>query len=103
MEYESFIPLAFSGSGRLSRKCSRSFSHTAECIANRRKEPKSKVSAWIKARLNFSLIRSMLLSLREQEHSQTLIISAKLICVLLLLRVSSNESLTDSFHITSRS
>ena len=32
-------------------------------LANRRKEPKSKISAWIKARLNFALIRSMLLCL----------------------------------------
>ena len=30
----------------------------------RRKEPKSKISAWVKARLNFALIRSMLLCLR---------------------------------------
>ena len=35
-----------------------SFPHTAESLANRRKEPKSKSSAWIKARLNFALIRS---------------------------------------------
>ena len=36
----------------------------------------------------------------EQEHSQTLIISAKLICVPLLLRVTSNGSLTDLFQVT---
>ena len=35
-----------------------SFPHTAERLANRRKEPKSKSSACIKARLNFALIRS---------------------------------------------
>ena len=35
-----------------------------EHLANRRKEPKSKISAWIKARVNFNLIRSMLLCLR---------------------------------------
>ena len=44
----------------MSRECSCFFSHTAERLANRRKEPKSKISAWIKARLNFALIRSML-------------------------------------------
>ena len=36
------------------------FSHIAERLANRKKEPKS---AWIKARLNFTLIRSILLCL----------------------------------------
>ena len=35
--------------------------HTSERLANRRKEPKSKISAWIKTRLNFALIQSMLL------------------------------------------
>ena len=47
----------------MSRECCRFFSHTAERFANRRKEPKNKISAWIKARLNVALIRSMLLCL----------------------------------------
>ena len=50
--------------GGMSRECSRIFLHTAERFANRRKEPKSKISAWIKARLNFALIRTMLLCFR---------------------------------------
>ena len=53
----------FSCFGGVNRECSRFFWHTTERLANRRKEPKSKISAWIKARLNFSLIRSMLLCL----------------------------------------
>ena len=48
----------------MSREYSRFFLHTAERLANRRKEPKNKISAWIKARLNFALIRSMLIRLR---------------------------------------
>ena len=44
-------------------ECSHIFLHTVERLANRRKEPKSKTSAWIKAILNFALIRSMLLCL----------------------------------------
>ena len=64
LEHRSLIPLVFSCFGGMSRKCHGFFSHTAERLANRRKEPKSKISAWIKARLNFALIRSMLLCLR---------------------------------------
>ena len=64
MEHGSFTPLVFSCFGGMSRECRCFFSHTAERLANRRKEPKSKISAWIKARLNFALIRSMLLCLR---------------------------------------
>ena len=65
MEHRSVTPLVFSCFGRMSRECSRFFSHTAEPLANRRKETKSKISAWIKARLNFALIRSMLLCLHR--------------------------------------
>ena len=64
VEHGSFTPLVFSCFGRMSRECSRFFSHTAESLANRRKEPKSKISAWIKATLNFPLIRSVLLCLQ---------------------------------------
>ena len=64
VEHGSFTPLVFSCFGGMNRECSRFSSHTAERLANRRKEPKSKISAWIKARLNFALIRSMLLCLR---------------------------------------
>ena len=64
MEHGSFTPLVFSYFGGMNRECSRFFLHTAERLATRRKEPKSKISAWIKARLNFALIRSMLLCLR---------------------------------------
>ena len=63
VEHKSFISLVFSCFRGINRECSRFFSHTTERLANRRKEPKSKISAWIKARLNFALIRSMLLCL----------------------------------------
>ena len=53
----------------MSRECSRFFSHIAERLADRKKEPKSKTSAWIKARLNFALTRSMLLCLRGTRAS----------------------------------
>ena len=98
VEHKSFTSLVFSCFRGINRECSRFFSHTAERLANRRKEPKSKISAWIKARLKFEACCCVFM---EQKYPQTLIISAKLICVPLLLREISNESLTDSFHITS--
>ena len=59
----SFTPLVFSCFGRMIRKCSHLFSHTAERLVNRRTETKSNISAWIKGRLDFALIESMLLCL----------------------------------------
>ena len=64
VKHGSFTPLVFSCFGGMSRECSRFFWHTAECLASRTKQSKSKISAWIKARVNFALIRSMLLRLR---------------------------------------
>ena len=63
VEHGSFTPLVFSCFGRMSRECSCFFLHAAEHLANRRKEPKSKIITWIKARLNFALILNMLLCL----------------------------------------
>ena len=63
VEHGLFTPLVFLCFGGMSRECSRFPLHTAERLANRRKESKSKISAWIKARLNFALIRTMLLYL----------------------------------------
>ena len=63
VEHGWFTPLMFSYFGGMSRGCSCFFSHTAECLTNWRKEPKSKIRTWIKARLSFTLIWSMLLCL----------------------------------------
>ena len=65
VERESFTSLVCSCFGGMSRECSRFFSHSAEYLSNREKEPRSKISAWINARLNFAFIRSMLLFLQE--------------------------------------
>ena len=64
MEHGSFTSLVFSCFGGIGRECSRFFSHTAERLVNTGKEPKSKISAWLKARLNITLIWSMLMCLR---------------------------------------
>ena len=56
VEHGSFTLLVLSIIRGMSRECSRFVLHTVECLANRRKKPKSNISAWIKSRLNFSLI-----------------------------------------------
>ena len=55
VEHGSFTPLVLLCFGGMSRECGGFFSHTVERLANRREEPK--ISAWIKARLNFALRR----------------------------------------------
>ena len=56
VEHGLFTSLVFSCFGRMSSECSCFFLHAAERLANRRKEPKCKISAWIKARLNLTVI-----------------------------------------------
>ena len=69
--FQLFIKIMKHGSGtwifhttcffKFCRECSLFLWLTAENLTNWRKEPKSKISAWIKARLNVALIPSMLL------------------------------------------
>lgn len=71
VEHGSFTPLVFSCFGGMSRECSRFFSHAAELLAEKRGEKKSEVSAWIKTRLNFALVKSCLLCIRGRRSSFT--------------------------------
>ena len=64
VEHGSFTPLVFSCFGGMSRECSRFFSQAADHLASKRNLSKSSTSSWIKARLNFALLRSCLLCIR---------------------------------------
>ena len=88
---QHFVFLCFGG---MTREYSLFFLHTAEHLVNKTKEPKIKISAWIKARLNFALIRSMLLCLQgTRTPSYIDNISETDLCAM-LLRVTLNESVT---------
>ena len=69
VEHGSFTPLVFSCFGGMSRECSRFFSHASEHLAEKRNLSKSSVSAFVKARLNFALLRSCLLCIRGSRTS----------------------------------
>ena len=64
VEQGSFTPLVFSTSGGMSRECCKFYSRLAEMMSEKRNEQLSTVSAWIKTKINFSLIRSTLMCLR---------------------------------------
>ena len=72
VEHGSFSPLVFSCFSGMSRECSRFFSHAAEHLAEKSKMNKSSVSALIKARLNFALLRSCLLCIRGLRTSNNI-------------------------------
>ena len=64
IEQGSFTPLVFSTTGGMARECSTFYSRLAKLISDKRCEDISKVSGWIKTKINFSLIRSTLTCLR---------------------------------------
>ena len=64
IEQGSFTPLVFSTTGGMARECFTFYSRLAKLISKKRCEDMSKVSAWVKTKINFSLIRSTLTCLR---------------------------------------
>ena len=56
--------------GGMSRETHRFYNRLAELISEKRKVEKSEVSCWIKTKLNFSLIRSLVLCIRGTRSSK---------------------------------
>ena len=64
VENGSFTPLVFSTMGGMSKECITFYKRLAVLLSEKRNENLSIVSAWVKTKINFSLIRSTLLCLR---------------------------------------
>ena len=64
IENGSFIPIVLSLNGGMSNECKVFYSRLAELISIKRNINKSMVVSWMRTKLNFSLLRSMLLCLR---------------------------------------
>ena len=64
VEHGTFTPLVFSCFGGMSHECFKFYQRLAELIAEKRKINISETSNYIRTKINFSLIRSMLLCIR---------------------------------------
>lgn len=64
VEMGSFSPLVFSTSAGMAPECSLFYSRLADKISEKRHQPKSVITAWLRCRIGFSLLRSALLCLR---------------------------------------
>jgi len=64
IEHASFTPLVFSVTGGMSTGTLKTYSRLAEMLADKRGQPRSVVTAWMRCRLSFSLLRSAILCLR---------------------------------------
>ena len=64
MEHASFTPLIITIYGAVGIECRTFVSKFSEFLAIKRDLPKSTVTSWVRTKISFALIRSMLISLR---------------------------------------
>ena len=64
VENASFTPLVFSANGGMGRECHKFYQRLAEMIVDKRDIPSSIATNYIRTKISFSLLRSMLLCLR---------------------------------------
>ena len=65
----SFTPLVFTTSGGMGSRAKCFYSRLANIMAEKKRQPRSHVVAWMRCRLSFSLLRSALLCLRGTRRS----------------------------------
>ena len=65
----SFTPLVFTTSGGMGSKAKCFYSRLADLMADKKRQPRSHIVAWMRCRLSFSLLRSALLCLRGTRSS----------------------------------
>ena len=68
VEHASFTPLVFTIAGGMSKCTKKFFSRLAEMLDEKRLQPKSIASSWIRCRVSFSLLRSAARCLRGTRY-----------------------------------
>ena len=69
-ERASFIPLVFTTSATTAPECDRFHKRVAELISNKRKEQYSKVLSYIRTRVSFAMLKSILVSIHGVRDKQ---------------------------------
>ena len=69
VEQGSFTPLVFTTSGGMGPEAKLFYSHLTEKLSEKKRQPRSQITAWLRCRLSFSLLRSSLLCLRGTRTS----------------------------------
>ena len=70
VEHGTLTPLVFSCFGGMSRECHKFYQRLAELLAEKRKISISESSCYVRTKINFSLIRSMILCIRGTRSSK---------------------------------
>ena len=64
VEHGSFTPLVFAATGGMGRECTKFYNRLSEMIAEKRNVCKSKISSYIRRKIKFSLLRSLIRCIR---------------------------------------
>ena len=70
MEHGTFTPLIFTCFGGMSRECQRYYNRIAELISEKKDVMLSKTTNYIRTKLSFSLLRSIIMSIRGSRTSK---------------------------------
>ena len=65
MEQGCFMPLVFSANGGMGRECKKFYSVLAEMITSKRKKEYCIPMSWLRRKISFSLMISILLCIRD--------------------------------------
>ena len=69
IEGGKFTPLVFTTSGGMAKEAKAFYDSLAQLISDKKQEPRSYITAWLRTRLSFALVRSALLCLRGSRTS----------------------------------
>ena len=69
VEQGTFTPLVFTTSGGMAKEANIFYKRLAQLIADKKKEPRSYITAWLRTLMSFALVRSALLCLRGSRSS----------------------------------
>ena len=75
IENASFTPLVFNINGGMARECKKFFSRLTEMVAEKRNVHVSVATSFIRTKLSFSLLRSMLLCIRGSRSLKRIVIN----------------------------
>ena len=64
VENGSFTPLVFSVNGRMGKEANKCYSGIAEKLAKKRYEPYSVTMSWIRRKISFSMMKSIIMCIR---------------------------------------
>ena len=75
VEHGSFTPLVFSCFGGMSRECSFFYTKLAEKLAEKRRLNTSEAISYVRTKINFSLINSLVLCIRGSRSVRSNVVS----------------------------